>query len=191
MDAIAWYFLPLLIVLSTHWLGIVGSIIGIATPAGGGIIYFPALTLLNVPANQAVAFNYCTACLSMLFIPFPDVRYLFFLDYGFFGTIAWLRKRPDILSEYWWLGCWTTVWGWIGCGMGIYIFPIESEFTLRIMFLIFCVLVFIYVVWMIWSDASGTSEQLIPSFAHSQDLCRKEAMCPKLSTTYLALRLSA
>jgi hypothetical protein len=73
------------------------------------------------------------------------------------GTIAWLRKRPDILGEYWWLGCWTTLWGWIGCGMGIYLFPIESEFTLRIMFLIFCILVLIYVLWMIWSDASGLS----------------------------------
>lgn len=42
-----------------------GATVSMATPAGGGVFYFPALTLLDVSAAEAIAFNYATQTLSM------------------------------------------------------------------------------------------------------------------------------
>jgi len=117
-------------------LGIIGSIIGVGTPVGGGIVYFPALTVLNVPANEAVAFNYATAVANL----------------GGLGLLTWARKRPESIQKYYWLLLWVILFGWVGSAMSTYLFPIEQEITLRAMFLVFVFLVLIYVGYLLYKE---------------------------------------
>jgi len=117
-------------------LGIIGAIIGVGTPVGGGIVYFPALTVLKVPANEAVAFNYATAVANLAFL----------------GLLTWLRKRPETIRKYLWTLVWVIVFGWIGSSLSTYQFPIESEQTLRIMFLVFVFLVVVYVIYLLYKE---------------------------------------
>jgi len=126
-------------------LGIVGSIIGVGTPVGGGIVYFPALTVLNVPANEAVAFNYATAVANL----------------GGLGLLTWVRKKPETIVKYFWILTWTIVFGFIGAAMSTYLFPIEQEQTLRIMFLVFVFLVLVYVIYLLYKEfeSDKVSEQ--------------------------------
>jgi len=117
-------------------LGIIGAIIGVGTPVGGGVVYFPALTLLNVPANQAVAFNYGTAVANL----------------GGLGLLTWARKRPETIKKYYWAFLWIILFGFVGSAMSTYLFPIEQEQTLRIMFLVFCFVVLLYVVYLLYVE---------------------------------------
>eukprot|EP01126_Amoeba_proteus_P038030 TRINITY_DN3949_c0_g1_i6.p1 TRINITY_DN3949_c0_g1~~TRINITY_DN3949_c0_g1_i6.p1 ORF type:complete len:285 (+),score=32.00 TRINITY_DN3949_c0_g1_i6:412-1266(+) len=110
-------------------LGIGGATVSMATPAGGGVFYFPALTILKVSANEAIAFNYATQCLSM----------------GVFGTINWVRK--DRGNVVFWLCGWVVAWGWIGCALALFVFPVTNDIALRILFAVFAFLLIIYVLW--------------------------------------------
>jgi len=110
-------------------LGIMGATVSMATPAGGGVFYFPALTLLNVSAAEAIAFNYATQTLSM----------------GVFGTLNWIRKSRS--SVVFWLCAWVVVWGWVGCGLSLFVFPVTADIVLRILFAVFSLLLMIYVIW--------------------------------------------
>jgi len=123
-------------------LGIVGSIIGVGTPVGGGIVYFPALTVLNVPANEAVAFNYCTAVANL----------------GGLGLLTWARKRPQSIVKYWWLLVWVILFGFIGAALSTYQFPIEQELTLRALFLVFVCLVLVYVIYLLFKEFTTVKE---------------------------------
>jgi len=110
-------------------LGIMGATVSMATPAGGGVFYFPALTLLNVSAAEAIAFNYATQTLSM----------------GVFGTLNWLRKSRS--SVVFWMCGWVVIWGWIGCALALFVFPVTADIALRIIFAVFSLLLMIYVIW--------------------------------------------
>eukprot|EP01126_Amoeba_proteus_P036465 TRINITY_DN3719_c0_g1_i1.p1 TRINITY_DN3719_c0_g1~~TRINITY_DN3719_c0_g1_i1.p1 ORF type:complete len:322 (-),score=53.47 TRINITY_DN3719_c0_g1_i1:1948-2913(-) len=110
-------------------LGILGATVSMATPAGGGVFYFPALTLLKITPGEAIAFNYATQSLSM----------------GLFGTINWVRKSRS--NVVWWLCLWVVIWGWIGCVLSLFVFPVTSDLALRIIFTVFCLILMIYVIW--------------------------------------------
>ncbi len=58
------------------FVGILAATVAMSTPAGGGIVFFPALLLLGVPPNQTVAFSVGAQCVGM----------------GVFGTYNWMKQ---------------------------------------------------------------------------------------------------
>eukprot|EP01124_Arcella_intermedia_P017191 TRINITY_DN23989_c0_g1_i1.p1 TRINITY_DN23989_c0_g1~~TRINITY_DN23989_c0_g1_i1.p1 ORF type:complete len:375 (+),score=80.60 TRINITY_DN23989_c0_g1_i1:161-1126(+) len=108
-------------------LGIVGGTVAMATPAGGGIFYFPALIALQVPTDIAVAFNFGAQFTGM----------------GVFGTLNWVRKSYSNVI-FWMIG-WLVLWGWVGSVITMLGLPITNEFTVQIIFALFSLLLIIYV----------------------------------------------
>lgn len=47
------------------FLGVLASVIAMSTSAGGGIVYFPALTLMELPARQAAGFSFATQMIGI------------------------------------------------------------------------------------------------------------------------------
>ena len=65
------------------FLGVAAATIAMATPAGGGVVFFPTMVLLGVPPFQAVAFSVGAQAVGM----------------GIFGTFNWIKRdRSAILS---------------------------------------------------------------------------------------------
>eukprot|EP01125_Pyxidicula_operculata_P020759 TRINITY_DN7761_c0_g1_i1.p1 TRINITY_DN7761_c0_g1~~TRINITY_DN7761_c0_g1_i1.p1 ORF type:complete len:386 (+),score=42.77 TRINITY_DN7761_c0_g1_i1:311-1468(+) len=109
-------------------LGIFGATIAMATPAGGGVFYFPALTALKYSPASAIAFNYAAQTTGM----------------GLFGTFNWLRKsRSNVIL---WLNAWVIFWGWLGTLISVFGVPISDDLVLRIIFAVFSLLLAIYVI---------------------------------------------
>lgn len=96
--------------------GVIGSSVAMSTPAGGGVFYFPALTLLKTPAKVAIAFNYATQVTGM----------------GIFGTFHWVRKSYS--SIMFWIIGWVTLWGCGGALLTMFAIPIANDIVTRIIF---------------------------------------------------------
>ena len=58
------------------FLGIAAATIAMATPAGGGVVFFPTMVLLGIPPFEAVAFSVGAQSVGM----------------GIFGTFNWIKR---------------------------------------------------------------------------------------------------
>eukprot|EP01125_Pyxidicula_operculata_P019581 TRINITY_DN7108_c0_g1_i1.p1 TRINITY_DN7108_c0_g1~~TRINITY_DN7108_c0_g1_i1.p1 ORF type:complete len:361 (-),score=43.58 TRINITY_DN7108_c0_g1_i1:81-1163(-) len=126
----AWY-LP--------FIGVIGATVAMATPAGGGVFYFPVLTLFGITPDKAVAFNLATSSISM----------------GIFGTVTWIRKsRRSIIP--WVVGV-VIPSGWIGTLFSLFL-PIHGGIALRVVFTVFCLILFIYVVYLLCKGKTKEQE---------------------------------
>jgi hypothetical protein len=89
------------------------------------------------------------------FFPFLIIlllTFLIILDLGGLGLLAWARKRPETIKKYYWALLWVILWGCVGAALATYLFPIEQEKTLRILFLTFCVVILIYIIYLLWRE---------------------------------------
>lgn len=118
----AWY-MPLL--------GVCGATVAMATPAGGGVFYFPALTALQVPPKLAIAFNFATQVTGM-----STISNVFACccepGMGLFGTFHWVRK--SLSNIVLWLVAYAVFWGWVGASISLYAVPIKDDLALRVIF---------------------------------------------------------
>lgn len=64
---------------------------------------------------------------------------------GVFGTLNWVRKSRS--SVVFWMCGWVVVWGWVGCALSLFVFPVTADVVLRVLFAIFSLLLMIYVIW--------------------------------------------
>eukprot|EP01130_Rhizamoeba_saxonica_P017176 TRINITY_DN8210_c0_g1_i2.p1 TRINITY_DN8210_c0_g1~~TRINITY_DN8210_c0_g1_i2.p1 ORF type:complete len:256 (+),score=33.02 TRINITY_DN8210_c0_g1_i2:231-998(+) len=125
--------------------GLVGSTFAMATPAGGGVVYFPFLTLLNFPAESAVALNLGVQSFSM----------------AIFGTVAWLRTSRDSIII--WVVVTCAIAGWVGSFISVG-FPISQDIPLRIMFTFFCFFLLCYLVYMLRKGEEQEREGSIKNY---------------------------
>ena len=74
--------------------GLLGSTVAMATPAGGGIFYFPALTILSVAPKSALAFNFATQVSGTLeLFNFEDL-------YVRYGGLRNFPLDPQVVQEH-------------------------------------------------------------------------------------------
>lgn len=111
------------------FLGIVAATIAMATPAGGGIVYFPVLTLFKISTEEAIAFSLASQ----------------FIGSGVFGTVNWMRKSWSTIIL--WLCGVLTVFGWGGSVISSLYFGTSIKFTPRLTFSIFCLLLALYIIY--------------------------------------------
>lgn len=64
---------------------------------------------------------------------------------GVFGTLNWIRKSRS--SVVLWMCSWVVVWGWVGCALSLFVFPVTADVVLRVLFAVFSLLLMIYVIW--------------------------------------------
>lgn len=108
-------------------LGIAAATIAMSTPAGGGIVFFPTMILLGVPALEAVAFSVGAQAIGM----------------GVFGTFNWMKRDksaiifPIVIP--------VVVIGSLASLLAIFIFPIEQAKPLQLTFSVFGVGLAIYI----------------------------------------------
>eukprot|EP01098_Paradermamoeba_levis_P014245 TRINITY_DN6738_c0_g1_i1.p2 TRINITY_DN6738_c0_g1~~TRINITY_DN6738_c0_g1_i1.p2 ORF type:complete len:345 (-),score=98.30 TRINITY_DN6738_c0_g1_i1:469-1503(-) len=111
------------------FLGIIAATIAMATPAGGGIVYFPVLTLFNINTEEAIAFSLASQ----------------FIGSGVFGTVNWMRKSWS--SIILWICCVLTIFGWAGAVISSLYFGTSKKFTPRLTFSVFSLFLALYIIY--------------------------------------------
>ena len=101
------------------FLGIIAATIAMSTPAGGGVVFFPTMVLLGVPAFEAVAFSIGAQSVGM----------------GIFGTFNWVKKdRSAILVPAIVIA---VLVGSVATLVSVFVFPIEEAKPLKLIFSFF------------------------------------------------------
>jgi uncharacterized membrane protein YfcA len=135
------------------FVGVIGSTIAMATPAGGGIVYFPVIAMIAVPATQATSYAYATQTVGM----------------GVFGAINWIRKAHHLII--WWVIGVTVVATWVGSALSMFVFPIHNDLVLESMFASFCFLLIVYVIWGLVKGSLPAQDQELPLDWKSVSVC--------------------
>eukprot|EP01104_Vermistella_antarctica_P013453 TRINITY_DN4067_c0_g1_i1.p1 TRINITY_DN4067_c0_g1~~TRINITY_DN4067_c0_g1_i1.p1 ORF type:complete len:461 (-),score=93.47 TRINITY_DN4067_c0_g1_i1:709-2091(-) len=135
-EAIKYWYMPLI--------SIFASTIGMATPAGGGIIYFPVLTLLGQSSSAAVAFSLGGQFFGMAIA----------------GTFQWCRRSFE--SICWWLVVEVVFFGWIGSCISMLAIPIQNDVILRLMFWVFTLILATYICYGLWAGTISTQDNDVP-----------------------------
>jgi len=112
-------------------LGIIAATIGMTTPAGGGVVFFPTLVLSGVPPVEAAAFSLGAQSFGM----------------GLFGTWNWFKKDHTAIIVP--VVVITVLSAWFGSLLGMFLFPIESAAPLRLIFSTFGAALAIYIIIML------------------------------------------
>ncbi|NQY67781.1 MAG: sulfite exporter TauE/SafE family protein [Flavobacteriales bacterium] len=121
----AW-FMPLL--------GIVAATIAMSTPAGGGVVFFPAMVLLGVPPIEAVAFSVGAQSVGM----------------GIFGAFNWIKRDRSSINFY--IVIPTAIIGSAVSLIALFIFPIVEAKLLQLTFSLFGVGLATYVLYNLRKD---------------------------------------
>lgn len=101
------------------FLGVVAATIAMSTPAGGGIVFFPAMILLGVPPFEAVAFSVGAQAVGM----------------GIFGTFNWVKRDRSAINFP--VVIITVIIGSAVSLVALFIFPIAEAEPLQLTFSFF------------------------------------------------------
>lgn len=132
---IVWILLVILLVDFNHiwdilympFLGLFAAFLANAIPIGGGVVYIPALMLIDGDVKLGVSFS-----LSVMTI-----------GNGVFGFLRWLKKDDSLII--WESMPYTVGASSIGSIIGILLLPALDAAYIKVMFAIFCLLLAIFV----------------------------------------------
>lgn len=116
------------------FLGIVAATIAMSTPAGGGVVFFPAMVLLGIPPLEAVAFSLGAQAVGM----------------GIFGTFNWMKRDKSAINFP--VVIPTVIIGSAASLLALFVFPIAEAEPLQLTFSFFGVGLAIYVLYSLRKD---------------------------------------
>jgi uncharacterized membrane protein YfcA len=135
----------------TFWympiLGIFAACLANCVPIGGGIVYVPALSLLGVDMKLSVAFTVATMTCGN----------------GTFGFLKWLNKDHTLIL--WYSMYFTVIPSWLGtiCSLA---FTQPDVSVIRLLFGVFCLLLAIYVIYMLYKKNTVTADNISPAISY-------------------------